>query len=61
MKFEPVLDLHIGSKKLLKTLDSVCHWGLGELIASWCFTLRDHELIPSYITMYRSVHSRLSF
>lgn len=26
-------------------LEIVCHWGLGELIPSWSFTLRNHELI----------------
>lgn len=45
MEVEPLLELHIGWKNLVKTRDSVCHWGLGELIPSSCFNLRDHELI----------------
>lgn len=55
MKVETLLELHIGSKKLLKTRDSVCHWGLGEPIPSWSFTLRNHELIyhtPRCIDMF---------
>lgn len=45
MKVETLLELHIGWKKLLKSRDSVYHWGLGELIPSWRFILRDNELI----------------
>lgn len=42
---EPLFDLYIGWRNMLKTRDSLCRWSLGELIALWCFTLRDHELI----------------
>lgn len=42
---EPLFDRYIGWRNMLKTRDSLCRWGLGELIALCCFPLRDHELI----------------